>query len=105
MDQEHANAGPPQSFTLITLSSGKVLAAGGCDGYYCQTILRSAELYDPATGSWTTTGNMVQARYDHSATLLHNGQVRVTGGYNSSGNPAIPDELYTPSTGTWTRVP
>lgn len=92
---------PRESFTLITLTSGKVLAAGGCDDYYCQSILRSAEIYDPISGTWTATGNMRQARYDHSATLLSSGQVRVTGGLNTSGVTATPDEIYTQSTGTW----
>lgn len=95
---------PRESFTLIALRSGKALAAGGCDDYYCQTILRSAELYDPATGAWTTTGNMLQARYYHNATLLSTGQVRVTGGLNSAGTPASPNEIYTPSTSTWTAA-
>jgi N-acetylneuraminic acid mutarotase len=39
------------------------------------------------------------ARYNHTATLLQNGQVLVTGGSNGNGTLA---ELYNPSTGTWT---
>ncbi len=92
---------PRESFTLIALASGKVLAAGGCDGYYCQTILRSAELYDPTSGTWTSTGSMRQARYDHSATLLGTGRVRVFGGLNAAQTTATPDEVYTPASGRW----
>lgn len=92
---------PRESFTLITLQSGEVLAAGGCDYYYCETIVSSAETFNPSTRAWNATGHMLQARYDHAATLLSSGQVRVTGGITSSGATPAFDEIYTPSTGAW----
>ena len=68
--------------TATLLSNGKVLVAGGdTSGSY----LTSAELYDPASGTWTATGSLNTARADHTATLLPNGKVLVAGGYNSSG--------------------
>jgi N-acetylneuraminic acid mutarotase len=68
--------------TASILTNGKVLVTGGYNnigGY-----LNSAELYDPSTGNWKTTGNMTNARYAHTASVLTNGKVLVTGGWNGS---------------------
>ncbi len=78
--------------TATLLDSGMVLAAGGLSG---TGVVASAELYDPGTGQWTTTGSMGSGREGHAATLLDNGRVLVSGGSLSSS------ELYDPSTGTW----
>lgn len=57
------------------LPNGKVLIAGGLgDGF-----LDTAEVYDPASGTWAATGNLVTARADHTATLLASGKVLVVG--------------------------
>ena len=84
--------------TATLLPSGKVLIAGGsnCFGYnYGSCLLSSAEVYDSVSGKFTTTGNMSVTRVSHTATLLTNGKVLVTGGHDASA------ELYDPTPGTF----
>jgi N-acetylneuraminic acid mutarotase len=90
------------SHTATLLTNGQVLVAGGIAGSFPNLIhLSSAELFNPATETWTNTGSMITAREDHTATLLTNGWVLVTGGYDSNGNSISQAELYNPVSGTW----
>src|SRR5207247_3353562 len=63
---------------LSLLTDGRVLVSGG----FLSDIgpLSSSELYDPAIGTWTTTGPMKKARGWPTMTLLQNGQVLVEEG-------------------------
>jgi hypothetical protein len=65
--------------TLLALSSGEVLVAGehGGDGI---AALTGCELYDPATGTWRSTGSLHTARGLHVSALLLDGRVLVAGG-------------------------
>ena len=56
-----------------------------------------------ASGTWEVTGDLVTARYGHTATLLPNGQVLVAGGLGLTGDLASA-ELYDPATGMWTAT-
>src|SRR5689334_24856139 len=51
---------------------GQVLLAGGDQDGTTATVTSSAELYHPATGTWSATGSMTTARAGHTATLLQN---------------------------------
>ena len=90
------------SHSATLLPNGKVLVAGGNTSTAPPSfgITNSAELYDPDTGTWSTTGSLIGETSGHTATLLPNGKVLVAGGWggNSALNKA---ELYDPTTGTW----
>ncbi|CAF3669651.1 unnamed protein product [Adineta steineri] len=67
--------------TASVLSNGKVLVTGGWNG---NIYFNSAELYDPSTGAWITTGIMTNARAIHTASVLSNEKVLVTGGFSGT---------------------
>ena len=90
--------------TATLLKNGEVLVAGGDAGSATYDALSSAELYNPATGTWTVTGSMTTHREDASASLLANGEVLVAGGLGSGATPVSSAELYNPATGQWTAT-
>ncbi len=53
--------------------------------------------------TFTGTGSLTTARESHTATLLPNGKVLVSGGYGTAGALASA-ELYDPATGVWTAT-
>jgi len=55
----------------------------------------------PQNGKWTLTGAMGKERYDHTATILSDGQVLVSGSYENAGDALSSAEVYTPGTGKW----
>jgi hypothetical protein len=71
--------------TETLLPNGQVLVTGGnVNNGLSNDTTNTAELYDPASGTWAITGAMSVARVDHTATLLPNGNVLVAGGDNST---------------------
>src|SRR5262249_8598628 len=77
-------------------------------------LLKSAEIYDPATNLWTPTGAMIANRFRATATLLssasnagpartanpRNGAALVIGGEGDTGSIETA-EFYNPVTGVW----
>jgi Kelch motif len=88
-----------QSATLLT--DGKVLIAGGMRRN--QDFYKSAELYDPATGKFQTTGEMSVGRVGQIAVLLRSGKVLIAGGWVGQGGTDSA-ELYDPATGKFTGI-
>jgi hypothetical protein len=79
--------------TATLLHDGRVLITAGWRGSY----LGSAELYDPATGTFSPTGSMTTARESATATLLSDGRVLIAGGSVAGVGPDVASaELYQP---------
>lgn len=81
----------------VLLPNGKILIAGGLDGSnctLCPTFLVGAEIYDPAAGTFSATGDMSRGSFEvNTAILLPDGRVFIGGSQNS--------ELYDPIAGTF----
>ncbi|HZU43143.1 MAG TPA: kelch repeat-containing protein [Terriglobales bacterium] len=98
---------PRQAHTATLLPNGKVLVVGGLTYYLVRlgyvVCTATAEIYDPATATWSSAGSMSVPRCGHIAQLLPNGKVLVAGGanYRTYFNSA---EIYDPATNTWSRT-
>ena len=90
----------------IRLTNGQVLIAGGQQ----QTngpASASAEIFDPATNTWSNAASILTARFGHTATLLSNGQVLIVGGASGPQFPVpalTSAEIYDPATKTWSNA-
>ena len=94
--------------TATMLNDGRVLIVGGRQvGLY---TFDSAEIFDPtkgaetntvAKGTYSATGSMTTPRFYHTATLLRDGRVLITGGYPGLDSA----EVYDPKTGKFTATP
>lgn len=99
-------AGPRAFHTATLLRDGRVLIVGGtADGWVGAKVLTTAEIYDPKTSKFTATGSLADGRASHTATLLADGRVLITGGTPSGGIASLAStELYDPGTGKFTAT-
>ena len=71
----------------VLLPDGRVMIVGGWEtsNGYEAALLNTAEIYDALTGTWSTSAPLAIGRASHTATLLPDGRVLVTGGETSRG--------------------
>ncbi|MFD9692917.1 Kelch repeat-containing protein, partial [Kitasatospora sp. NPDC059088] len=83
-------------------------AAGGgrsADSGAPGPALGTAEVYDPAPGTWApTAGALTTARHGHAATVLPDGRLLVTGGTGTDGRALATVELLDPVARTWSAA-
>ena len=92
-----------EGHAAILLRNGKVLLAGGSPG--TGTNLSTAELYDPATGTFHPTGSMTGPRSHPATVLLNDGKVLLIGGDGAHEDERLSSaELYDPATGRFTST-
>lgn len=94
---------PRERFASLRLEDGRVLVAGGV-GSVTGEPSASAELYDPATETWSVTGSLSMARSDFTLSARASSGALAVGGDGIDGAlDAV--ELYDPVSGAWTAGP
>jgi hypothetical protein len=68
-----------------------VIGGHAADG----TTLTSVELYDPTSGEWSVAGQLLEPRSFHTATVLPDGRIFISGGSRDQEAP----EIFDPSSG------
>jgi hypothetical protein len=86
---------------VTVLINGKVLVAGGSSNDLPSAfgISRAAELFDPATGTWASTGSMATPRYAHTATRPARSLWQV-----APTTAVLWSALYNSNNGTWSAA-
>lgn len=95
---------PRFAHTATLLQSGKVLVAAGRITTSDFTVSASAELYDPASGTWTFHG---QSQHQTGITrddITAKGQCPYRRGLTADSHVSAGTELYDSATGTWTAT-
>jgi len=88
--------------TSALLPNGKVLIAGGQAALGATPT--TAQLYNPATSTFTATGSAATAHYSGTATVLADGTVLLVGGWDDTWTYMTSAELYDPSTEVFTAT-
>ena len=89
-----------ESFVRALLYTGQVLVAGGLTGPGTRLVLTpTAELYNPAIGTFTPTGNMSIARGHYAGIVLGDGTDFISGGATLPAG--INADIYNPATQTF----
>jgi Kelch motif len=93
-----------EDFVAVLLPGRKVLVAGGTAADFVSS-LKSAEVFDEKTGTWSTTKDMDMniGRGEFANVKLHDGRVLVMGGTTQDGSsPTHTAEIFDPETQKWT---
>ena len=96
--------GPLDLHTASLLGNGQVLVAGGANGAGTAS-LNTTWLYTPSSvpggDAWLQVGNLGTARQGHSATVMADGSVLVTGGADGAGGFLASGECFSLSSSQW----
>ena len=112
--------GARRTAKAVVLPDGRALVVGAAiselEGLSQGTSAKiSGEIYDPTTGAWASTGDMVELRLFAALTLLPDGRALASGGIAIEGaaeGPTLSEgallsttEIYDPDTNAWTPGP
>ena len=86
------------------LPSGRVIVFAGFGWPAGVSSAATAELFDPSTGTWSSTAAPSALRYSPSVTTLSSDQILVAGGYDQSNLMTNVVELFDTNTLTWSTT-
>lgn len=94
------------AYNASMMADGRIMLSGG---YFKNTFLDWAEIYDTTSRRFTITGRMNFARHSHGAIAIGDGRVLVAGGWASSPDKPIraianSPEIWDPHTGQWSLI-
>jgi N-acetylneuraminic acid mutarotase len=95
---------PRDEHAASILKNGQVLVTGGFATNSSNGYINIAELYDSSTEEWTRVDDMAILRSGHTASVLTNGDVLITGGYNLPFYGYYDAELYTILKDRWIKL-
>jgi len=79
----------------MLLSDGRVFVCGGYNGLVESSVSSAVYVYTPATDTWQTLNSMLVRRCIHTASLLNDDRVLITGGQNLNSTQESSTEIYT----------
>ena len=94
-----AMSSPRAGHGLTLLDDGRVLATGGVGDWQnaalnfiaaLNTAQASAEIFDPATNTWSTLPDMAAPRFGHSSTKMFDGRVMLVSGIRGGNSGTTP---------------
>lgn len=87
--------------TATLLNNGNVLIVGGYSDPQGSNLVTTAEIFSPASRTFTLTSSPSVPRAYHTATLLQNGMVLIAGGQTTGQQVTASVELYDPGAGSF----
>ncbi len=99
------NASALREFASMTeLADGRVLVAGGVSNGF-SVATNTAELYDPVSDTWATTGLMPRYAYSQQAARIPSNRVLLTGGWMgtafNNASTGLRSFIYDVAANTW----
>lgn len=92
--------------TATRLGDGRVLVTGGTTTGEESGAVATAEIYTPATNTWTAAPSFAVARYSHAAIAVGPGDTKVLvfGGVDVNGLATASAQLYDSVSNTWSAA-
>lgn len=92
------------SYTTTMLDDKNILIIGGTNDSINSKKFNNVDIYNPINNKIIKSGKINEERYNHSATLLKDGRILLTGGYGKYGEMSS-SEIYNPKTKKSIKMP